>query len=362
MGWNPLLDNPALLKPYWQYTDQTQGRYFRVKHSNAPNGGLVMFAQAQINADSSIDLYGAQLFEQGSEYDNFQMIPPGHFTERRIAFKRIDAPATLEFELRRLLNQNLFKELPIVVFPEKSQWQIQIEVSDWTEPLTAVPLTSVPLLKDADFNSVVLLLHMDGVDGSTLFSDVSGKTIKPQGSVKILSPGGQFGGAASFNGNGDYLTIDNSADFDFGTADFTIECWIRPELEPSRSRGIICKVSPSLEASTLILTQDNKINFGAHGFAGITGDSIITLGNWHHIAVSRNQGTARLFIDGKLNGTLAFPESPSYGNPLYIGCLDPTNTDYSFWFKGLIDEVRISKGVGRYNDSFSVPNAPFPNS
>ena len=30
----------------------------------------------------------------------------------------------------------------------------------------------------------------------------------------------------SFDGNGDYLSVGSSSDFNFGTGDFTVECWM----------------------------------------------------------------------------------------------------------------------------------------
>ncbi len=37
--------------------------------------------------------------------------------------------------------------------------------------------------------------------------------------------GGYYGSALSFDGTGDYFTLTSSADFNFGTGDYTIELW-----------------------------------------------------------------------------------------------------------------------------------------
>src|SRR5690606_25450842 len=63
---------------------------------------------------------------------------------------------------------------------------------------------------DPYWASVVLLLHMDGADGSTMFIDSSanGLTVTANGNAQIDTAQSKFGGAAAlFDGNGDYLAL-----------------------------------------------------------------------------------------------------------------------------------------------------------
>jgi hypothetical protein len=72
---------------------------------------------------------------------------------------------------------------------------------------------------------------MDGADNSTTFTDSSptAHTVTRSGDAKISTTQSQFGGASAyFDGTGDYLTVANSEAFNFGSGDFTIDCWIRP--------------------------------------------------------------------------------------------------------------------------------------
>src|SRR3990167_5787652 len=74
-----------------------------------------------------------------------------------------------------------------------------------------------------------LLLHMDGADASTTFTDEVGHVFTPAGNAQIDTAQSKFGGASGlFDGTGDYITTPNSADFDPGTGSFTAEMWIRP--------------------------------------------------------------------------------------------------------------------------------------
>jgi hypothetical protein len=78
---------------------------------------------------------------------------------------------------------------------------------------------------DPNYASVSLLLHMDGTNGSTVFTDLSPvpKVVTRFGDAQISTAQSKFGGSSAyFDGTGDYLTVASSADFGFGTGDFTI--------------------------------------------------------------------------------------------------------------------------------------------
>jgi hypothetical protein len=76
---------------------------------------------------------------------------------------------------------------------------------------------------DPHFANVSILLHMDGANGSSTFTDVTGKTVANGGAlISNLHPA--FG-----SGCGEFITnfphTSASADFNFGTGDFTIQWW-----------------------------------------------------------------------------------------------------------------------------------------
>src|SRR5690554_1699309 len=100
-----------------------------------------------------------------------------------------------------------------------------------------VPVTGWnPKEVDPYFASVVLLLHGDGTDGSTTITDNSGSAHSPtvNGNSQIDTAESQFGGASVlFDGSGDYLEYADSADWDFGTGDFTVEFWMRRNAWPT---------------------------------------------------------------------------------------------------------------------------------
>lgn len=229
---------------------------------------------------------------------------------------------------------------------------------------------------DPYFSSVSLLLHMDGSNGSTTFTDTSPtpKTVTASGNAKISTAQSKFGSASGlFDGNGDGLSVGGSAAFTF-PADFTIECWIyivgAPSVIGSADAGsthgtIISTTAGSNQGwSFLVLgnpgTVPNLLYFekAGGGYAGLSGGSV-PASQWNHVAVSRASTTTRLFINGTqaASGTISGTVDSSNVAP-FIG-----RTPWSSYFRylnGYMDDLRITKGVARYTANFTPPTAAFP--
>jgi hypothetical protein len=101
--------------------------------------------------------------------------------------------------------------------------------------------------------------------------------------------------------------------------------------------------------------------FGLNGgFNSITSSTILTLNNWHHIAVVSDGSTyTRLFLNGVQVGTSATLLTTSTTSLLTInGNKAGTNWDADYPFRGLISDVRIVKGTAVYTGAFTRPSAP----
>lgn len=214
---------------------------------------------------------------------------------------------------------------------------------------------------DPDFASVVALLHCDGANGSTTFTDQTGKTWAPTvGSPQISTAQSKFGGAS-----GD-LTSDNlacsHADFSgLAAGDFTLEAWARLTshgantslfgMGDSGSNYWQCTLHPSV-GMTLNIFGSNLLQQGS-----TTG---ISLNTWMHVAFVRSGNNLYGFIDGVLRASSASGASlPSItSNTLYLG----SNSTPAGFVDGYYDDFRITKGVARYTSGFTPPTAAFPNS
>ncbi len=220
---------------------------------------------------------------------------------------------------------------------------------------------------DPDFANVNLLLHMDGTNGSTTFTDNSGtpKTMTVNGNAQISTAQSKFGGASGlFDGTGDFLSHATAAAWHLANGDFTIEAWARPTLDLTRIRIIAATRAdnPTTNGWEFGISATNKLFFNGYS-AGSAPISVTSFGDvaanvWTHVAVSRVGSNCRLFIDGVADGIDSSLSAMGQGGSLNIGrMVIVTSRDWP----GYLDDVRITIGVGRYTSNFTPPTAAFPN-
>jgi hypothetical protein len=227
---------------------------------------------------------------------------------------------------------------------------------------------SVTAATDPNFSSVSLLLHMDGSNGSTTFTDNSSaaRTITRFGNAQISTAQSKWGGASAlFDGNGDYLTAPTNTAFAF-SGDFTVEAWIRISTNPAPTFSIFDTGNDAsrefglylyLNSSRQLVVLRNFVN-------RITTSAAVPTGQWVHVALTRSSGVWRLFIDGTVNTTTYTSTLDLTTGACIIGGSVQTILGGSSqgWFDGYIDDVRITKGVARYTATFTPPTAAFPDS
>jgi hypothetical protein len=209
-----------------------------------------------------------------------------------------------------------------------------------------------------------LLLHCNGVDGSASFIDdeITPKSVTAYGNAQIDTTQSKFGGASGlFNGVGDYLTLADSTDWDFGTGDFTIDFWVRFNSLPSlgTDRWIITQSDLNFKSFGVRLLNESSIykwNFFTYnsGFEiNIKKTTTVNIDTWYHIAVIRNGNGFYIFQDGTQIGTTDVDSRsiPSITGYLYIADhgLGTINLD------GYLDELRISNGIARSTSNFTPP-------
>lgn len=232
-------------------------------------------------------------------------------------------------------------------------------LGNFTPPQTTFPAYARTYL-DPYWNNVVLGMHMDGADNGTTFADVTGKTVTATNAV-TKSAVKKFGTASAyFDGAGDYLSVPNSADFDFGTGDFTIEFWMNPSSVGSIMTLLSRYTSwPTAVAIYIHMTPSGAIQCRAANNVTIdvTSSSMLLAGYWYHVAISRAAGTTRMFINGNLKGSTSAAGSIGSTGGLGIGY---ELTGGSAYYHGYIDDLRITKGVARYTENFQPIQLPFP--
>jgi hypothetical protein len=226
---------------------------------------------------------------------------------------------------------------------------------------------SQPVPIDLNRSNVSLLLHGDGANGSTTIIDnsPSPKTVTAEGNAQISTVQSKFGGASiAFDGTGDRVSVANNAALDFGTGDFTVECWVR-SIAALTSYSLqfahICGKGNGVAGGTYALTfYQSKIVFFSNISLAKSSTSTLTNNTWYHFAICRSGSTLKLFVDGmeEYSGT----DTTNYTSSQSFNAGDRQASDLSgqFPLNGYIDDLRITKGIARYTANFTPPTAPFP--
>lgn len=216
----------------------------------------------------------------------------------------------------------------------------------------------------------VALLHMNGADAATAFTDETGKTWTAQGNAQIDTGQSKFGGASGqFDGTGDYIDTPDSADWQLdGGSDanlWTIDFWVRFNGDPGA--GVVGLVQQYVDVSNswAVLLNNNLLQFlvrsAASNIVSITQTWNPATATWYHIAIVKNGTTGYMhFIDGTQVGSTTIDTSPI---PDFAGSLRLalyTNTaGVANYLNGWMDEVRISKGIARWTSNFTPPTAEY---
>jgi hypothetical protein len=205
--------------------------------------------------------------------------------------------------------------------------------------------------------NTVLMLHMDGTDESKTFTDDSDSehTVTANGDAQIDTAQKKFGtGAGLFDGNGDYLSVPDSADFSFGSGDFCVDGWLYPN-DLTGTQTIISKAYHGInKRSWNIDSVDGELQFwysvNGSDYSSLveSGTSLVT-GSWQHIAVAYTSGNFHMYYNGTRVATVAF-SSGLYTNDITLKIGTGEDGSVNFW-NGHIDELRISKGAARIDDA-----------
>lgn len=222
-------------------------------------------------------------------------------------------------------------------------------------------------------SNTLLLLHADGTNNQTVFTDDTGvrspKGIQAIGNAQVDTAQSKFGGASAlFDGSGDYLTVNPvGTDLYFPAGqDVTIEMFIRPNITQQfnpffalgNARGASSgEVSLYIESFGGQFFLRMAYNFGAV-LALTSAGGAVASNNWYHVAYTREGDVHRLFLDGALQETEtdAGLNLGVSGQGFKVGSW----ADASGFYTGHIDEIRVSN-IARYTAAFTAPTAAFTN-
>ena len=221
--------------------------------------------------------------------------------------------------------------------------------------------------KDPNFSYVVSLPHMDGTDASTTFSDAF-RTWTAQGNAQIDTAQSKFGGASGlFDGNGDYIDTPSSANFDFGSGDFTIQCWWRSAATISAGQYQFIMGAKS-SASIYFGVRESTgyklvINDTTGSLEAISSAFTFAINTWYHLETGRVGDNMYQFVDGVLLGTTAVTGlSYNFNSGSGGTTLGARTTAASEPVNGWLDDCVIHKGVGLHTSGFTPRTSAWPDS
>lgn len=228
----------------------------------------------------------------------------------------------------------------------------------------------IATVSDANWASVVQLAHFRGSNTSTTFTNQAvgrGNTLLSIGGASLSTTKSKWG-PSSFRGNvsGVYAQSNGVTDYNFGTGDWTVEFWINPD---SLSRGpdgskIYFDMRDTSNTAAFVPTITSPDDLGSirlitNGIARITSSTgAITAVAWQHIACARVSNNTRLFVNGTQVGS-TFSDANTYvqaGKLTLNGAGNGAGNTAVYY-----QDLRITKGVGRYSANFTAPAAQFPN-
>lgn len=207
-----------------------------------------------------------------------------------------------------------------------------------------------------------VMLHMDGADTSTTFTDSSdtANTFTAVGNAQIDTAQFKFGQSGVSDGTGDKINCPDNAVFD-ASGDFTVDGWFRFNGTPATSvfweigsYGGANGAGAIYSAGGLRL--DSYCN--ANPFGGNAAQRAWTpsANTWYHLAWIRTGTTIRAFIDGTQLG-VDVTEAGAITPSDKISLFDSNANDACF--NGWIDEWRYVVGTAVWTTNFTPPTSAY---
>lgn len=239
----------------------------------------------------------------------------------------------------------------------------RIEYSGLNTSIDYIKLTSdVAVVSDPYFENVKLLMNMDGNS-----IDVCGKTMLSVGTVNYVT--GRFSQSVNLQtGDSGYVNeLISDPDFSFGLNDFTVETWVKLNANLPGDGVIVSHFDVIPVNGWQLYVKSNGrpvffrwVNNGGREPMNIEGVDLRD-GQWHHLALVRFNNAMRLYIDGIVPIGASVADAFNYGSTgikLSVGYQAQGAARYPF--RGLIDGMRITKGIALYTTNFIPPDEFLP--
>ena len=201
----------------------------------------------------------------------------------------------------------------------------------------------------------------------------------PSGIAVQRQPEDNPTGSVVFDGDSDHLTITDNGDLNFGSNDWTIECFLYARNLGGSTDG------DSYERHYPIIQKGNsasnnqydwRLYYGDHTSSGdvgyiyfdssaascnFTNTHAIKRNQWRHIAIVRDGSTLRLFLNGVQVSTNSISSAIDNDyTEIKIGFND-LGAAGDTYHNGFISNLRVVNGTAVYKTNFAAPTKPLTN-
>jgi hypothetical protein len=175
----------------------------------------------------------------------------------------------------------------------------------------------------------------------TTARDSSGNGLNGTVSGATRTTTGKFGGALSFNGTNNMVTVADNAKLDL-TAGMTLEAWVWPSAVSGWRTVVVKERDSSALSYGMYANGDTNRPVGWANVGGAARDARgtgqLAAKTWTHLATTYDGTTLRMYVNGTLVGSRAISGSIATST----GALRIGGTQaWGEWFNGVIDEVRV---------------------
>jgi len=165
-------------------------------------------------------------------------------------------------------------------------------------------------------------------------------------------------GAISSGSASSYLTLASSADFGFGTGDFTVEFFVyeTSKVYTSGYNPRAFDFGNTFQMVLLATADGSTIRIDYADSTLTTSNGTLFANKWNHIALVRSGSTLSLYINGVFDKSVSNSTNvPTPSNTIYIGRYYGSD---SGWINGFISNFHVVKGTALYTANFTPPTGP----
>ena len=215
-------------------------------------------------------------------------------------------------------------------------------------------------------------LYLNGTTSGISDASENSHSLTIHGDVSVLptSPYNTSGAATrhsmTFDGNGDYISVADHDEFDFGTEDFTVEMWMNADTQSANFPSLFSSSDYNSTGSSSFrfdnVGYDGKLFLYTNGLGdpALSTTNTLSLNAWNHIALVRNGTSLSFYVNGSEDGTITISDSQTFD--FSVG---EFRTGRGFdvdggnaYFNGEIADLRAVKGKAVYSSNFSTATSP----